>query len=221
VREALRESFGYYRADSAAECDPDYGWRDGPGKCVRQSPASAAADLVRTEIAVRDIESRIWASPNEILCAFDRSGKALVVSRGTSRSVTPTEEQRAILREKGAGGTVTHNHPDRGGSFSYSDLGFACQYKIRELRAVDRDYRYSIKRSDGENFAPEHLRGIKSKFDAAKAEAMVAWRRAAVTGEAEKRALNQSLTHGIWAGISKELELDYRREPQGGKRAAE
>lgn len=93
-----------------------------------------------------DAEQVIRSMPDEHAIVVTAQGEAYHV-RGATAAVDPA----VVGKKKLKGATVTHNHPDYagepGGSFSDDDVMFFFTYALAELRAVDSEYRYSMRMS--------------------------------------------------------------------------
>lgn len=89
------------------------------------------------ESKIREIESKVLAHmlTREAAYIFDPKGKSILQKSATSEK--PYEirwEDDEIAKMKDA--TFTHNHPLTGGSFSESDVIFAAQANLAEIRAI-------------------------------------------------------------------------------------
>lgn len=79
---------------------------------------------------------------------IDGDGNILVDKLGEKHSVAFNK----VEREKMPGTILTHNHPS-GGGFSGADLEFAVSNQLKEIRAVGKNYKHSLR------FKPENIPG--------------------------------------------------------------
>ena len=216
---------GIRRTDSQAECDPDHGWKDGPGKCVRSkkpTPAEQILQKAKTREWIRQRrasmqpvidreEQRIANLPHEETLLLGLRGAGIRL-RGDSSSVKldlSLEQRKALV-----GGVATHNHPS-GCAFSLGDFRTACRLGLSEVRAVTADHVHILRRKDGK--AGFDLQDLKQK------EAFIETQlRAGSATAAGLHALGNSpavaqvkrdMFHGAWVRIGKQFpDLEYRRE---------
>jgi hypothetical protein len=89
------------------------------------------------EKEIREVESRILAHIHfrESGYVFDASGKRIMekdADEKTPYELHWSDDEMAKMKDT----TLTHNHPATGGSFSASDVVFAGQADLAEIRAV-------------------------------------------------------------------------------------
>ena len=92
---------------------------------------------------MNNFERNIRTAQYEIGGLFDKEGKVLFIADGTNKEITFTPKQKEILFS-GKGSVFTHNHPP-GGSFSWPDIYTSCRGELNEVRAVGKEYNYSLK----------------------------------------------------------------------------
>ena len=119
--------------------------------CVPQSKKCRQ----NVEGLVEKIEDKIKSLDYERVVVVTSNGKIPLVKGGGRSEVGFTEDEFKLFK----GNIVTHNHPNlgwrqndpraKGLSFSPADLQAACVGEVRELRAVTRDYRHSLKPPPG------------------------------------------------------------------------
>lgn len=102
-------------------------------------------DIHRLEQKLNEYEDSIAGQDFESAYVVDQKGEVYRLD-GESDTV-----DISLMEDKLEGSLVTHNHPDTdgeiGGSFSKDDILAYFAYKMKELRAVDSQYRYSFKSS--------------------------------------------------------------------------
>jgi hypothetical protein len=119
-----------------------------------------------------EVERRIEGEPVEWGYVFDASGAQVVRRRGTRTTISFAGAER-LLKDA----LVIHNHPVRPGdlietlTFSESDLRFAVEYDVAELRAVVPGWRFGLRRPpDGwpfdEQVMLDEYRRVKPQVDA-------------------------------------------------------
>jgi len=122
------------------------------------------------EQTLRDTESRIQHEAIEHSCVFDQYGNLLEEVTGDEGSVSPSSRYMNMINAR-----ATHNHPDiivngmsfPAGGFSWEDLWQFAQYRgLKELRAIDSERHYSLKRvgqigvADGKRMAEAYRKAI-------------------------------------------------------------
>ena len=120
---------------------------------IRQLPAGDGTSKALTK-AVADVEKDIRMNKSfEIGVVLDTDGSIIIDKRGKARSVSFTEDEVKLMKDK----IMTHNHPigwkaapnsmgHIGSSFSDNDLISAVYADLLEIRAVTPLYTFSMKR---------------------------------------------------------------------------
>lgn len=85
-------------------------------------------------------EDSIRNNHTETGALFDDHGNKLFNIKGDAHTLHLTDEQRKLLE----GNILTHNHPTGNMTFSDNDIKFALEYKLKEMRAVTRDYDFVL-----------------------------------------------------------------------------
>ncbi|MGV8164636.1 MAG: hypothetical protein ACLKAK_07250 [Alkaliphilus sp.] len=156
---------------------------------------------------LRQKETEIAQLEYERAYAFDRQGKALLTKDGSRNEIAFTLDERRLIAGKDV--VLTHNHPDKGGSFSLPDILFSSVNDLGEMRAVGKKYVHSMKRplagwADVEEFKREYT--IAS--NAVRADLIKKINAGKMTiGEAEREH-----HHLAWMRVKKVLNLNYKRE---------
>ena len=116
------------------------GSRAGGGGLARgETEAGYSAALSRS---VLKAESEIKNQTNETVVIFNDDGSVAFRKDGTRMGVT-------YDGRKSTDKVMTHNHPGPDAPFSSSDLRDAVKFNQKEVRAVSRNYTYSMKRPQG------------------------------------------------------------------------
>ncbi|MDX2271667.1 MAG: hypothetical protein NW237_06920 [Cyanobacteriota bacterium] len=122
----------------------------------------------------------------------DADGTVVLTKDGEALSVDFTYEEMQLIRGK----VFTHNHP-KGGSFSREDINFLLTVYPSEMRAVSRDYRYSMKLPDNPIDAFFEIRKI---FDRVKESVRLELVERVRSGESTLIAAEQQFMH-LLAGL--------------------
>ncbi len=119
---------------------------------VRMGGASRSGGLTRGETeagysaalsrSVLKAESEIKNQTNETVIIFNDDGSVIFRKDGTRMGVT-------YDGRKSTDKVMTHNHPGPDTPFSSSDLRDAVKFNQKEIRAISRNYTYSMKRPQG------------------------------------------------------------------------
>ena len=104
-----------------------------------ETEAGYSAALSRS---VLKAESEIKNQTNETVVIFNDDGSVAFRKDGTRMGVT-------YDGRKSTDKVMTHNHPGPDAPFSSSDLRDAVKFNQKEVRAVSRNYTYSMKRPQG------------------------------------------------------------------------
>lgn len=116
------------------------GSRAGSGGLARgETEAGYSAALSRS---VLKAEGEIKNQTNETVVIFNDDGSVAFRKDGTRMGVT-------YDGRKSTDKVMTHNHPGPDAPFSSSDLRDAVKFNQKEVRAVSRNYTYSMKRPQG------------------------------------------------------------------------
>jgi hypothetical protein len=113
-------------------------------------------DLIK---ALNKVEKEIIKLDEEHSYVFDKNGKEVL--KKTSKSKIDVRYVDSEV-EKMEGCILTHNHPGYkeykddtykyGITFSRQDFLLACRGKLKEIRCVSGEYKYSFSKEDGSNF---------------------------------------------------------------------
>lgn len=123
-----------------------------PNSSIDDVMAQTIEDNVKTVFktlkqGIDEISTLIRSNSKEHLYIFDTDGKVLYkIDGGRYSSITPNE-----VDANSAGKISLHNH-GMNASFSDGDIHAACETNLKKIHLVNRRYRYSMERSNGENF---------------------------------------------------------------------
>jgi len=92
------------------------------------------------EAAVRAKEDTIVHLDHEKCFVFDSSGEVVFQKGGEENRIVFTKEEAAKFRNR----VFTHNHPG-GASFSWADINTLWKAKLKEIRAVTKEFLYRMK----------------------------------------------------------------------------
>ena len=115
------------------------GMGSGGGIARGETEAGYSAAMARS---VLKAESEIKGEKNEHVVIFNDDGSVSFTKEGTRGGVT-------YDGRKSTDKVMTHNHPGPDAPFSSSDLRDAVKFNQKEVRAVSRNYTYSMKRPKG------------------------------------------------------------------------
>ena len=229
VQEVMKIFFNPHRKDSKAECDPDHGWKDGPGKCVRakaivevKRPSLSPAERERFRFyrslqqqQIDEEENRIAGLPHEEAMILSPGGKVARFAGDKQRIhlVLPQEERKIFEM-----GVVTHNHPS-GGSFSPADFKTLCNMRLHEIRAVTADHTHIIRRSPSASdlsFHPqdadERVQLFSGSYTNLLKRSTLSYRSGKVSLEEANHQLREG-RHKIWQKIAERYDdMEYIRE---------
>jgi hypothetical protein len=141
-----------------------------------------------------EVERRIVDQPVEWGYVFDPAGQQIGRKRGGRTTLSLAEFGRNTLKHV----TVIHNHPVGPGdlveglTFSESDLRFAVEYDVAELRAVVPGWRFSLRRPPldcpyDEQVMSEEYRRVKRMVDADLSAAVAEGRMTYAVKDAQER----------------------------------
>jgi hypothetical protein len=120
-------------------------------------------------------EDMISQQKYETAIVLDASGKTILMKDGNENSVKFTDGEV----ENMAGKTMTHNHPS-GSPFSLDDYDLFFAAKVKEMRAVGKEYVYILKAPEGFDYSGHNM----FKYDIGKAQFRV--------------KMNMSIPEGDW-----------------------
>jgi NAD+--asparagine ADP-ribosyltransferase len=113
------------------------------------------------ENVIKNKEIGIKDRKTEKAYIFDNEGKVVFEKSGNKTGVKFTTDELSKMK----GNVLTHNHPN-GTSFSSEDIKVACDWNLKEVRAVGNNNIYAMKMKDGSNFNTELWdKKISSEFD--------------------------------------------------------
>lgn len=115
------------------------GMGGGSGIARGETEAGYSATMARS---VLKAENEIKGEKNEHAILFNDDGSIAFQKEGTGHGVT-FNGKRATDK------VMTHNHPGPDAPFSSSDLRDAVKFNMKEMRAVSRNYTFSVKRPKG------------------------------------------------------------------------
>lgn len=155
-------------------------------------------------------EKKIVSQKYETSIAFDDDGTEIFRKDGNSGSVDFTNEE--ILRMRGK--TVTHNHPNDS-PFSAKDLRFFAFNRLKEIRAVGKDYTYTISGSVNSARFPEFTKAV-SAAQGANTRAIREWYRlqkqkGVLPDDIAINKMEWEIIHEGTVGLARRFGLSYRR----------
>lgn len=154
--------------------------------------------------ALKSVENEIRNQDFETAAVFDKNGKMLFRKDGGKDYVSFTDEEVTLMK----GAIVTHNHPS-GGSFSREDGIMLANGKLREIRAVGKEWEHSLKMPPGDNTRGSMVDVTVQDYDSrVKAEFWTQIREWKITPEQASR----EHWHEVWTRSSKELGFIYERK---------
>jgi len=174
---------------------------------------------------VRAKEEQIKFNHFESAFAVDEAGKALMDKAGEQFHVGFTLEERERLRA-GLGVTFTHPHPRgwgyaegsplrSGSSFSDTDVRFACQTELAEMRVVTPKHRYFM-RPPAQGWSLGYWDALLKPSDAQhEADVHRYFRLLLARKQATAEEAGTETAHEIWTRIAAEWGLAYGREQEG------
>lgn len=204
----------------------DYGWDYAPGASVAEqlrpvveaklkSLPQSLADALKADVggklqsplerALAEVEQsfREARSTREISAVLDDGGAILARAEGDTKSV-PVDPAQA------RGKTVTHWHPALT-SFSPGDIRTACLLSVREMRAADAQYAYSMKPPATGWDAAFWETTARPAFEAAEAEMFgIFWDRL-LSGEIDQAEMERELYHAVWTAVAGKTGMIYGR----------
>jgi len=154
-----------------------------------------------------DIEERsLLDLATEKAMVLDRDGSVLI-ERSDNNPLQVGFSTEEVRRFEGK--VFTHNHP-LNGSFSLADGQFAVRANLGEIRAVDGQYRYSLKPSaEGWRLSAEQLAELHR---AASTTAMMEFLPRIRSGKMKLAEAEEQLADKVWRNIAKSAGWRYRRE---------
>lgn len=176
-----------------------FGHAGRPGLVGGSAPSKLSSRL-------NEIEKNISNHSTEHTYVFDKRGNSLIENRiGDEFSVGFSKEEVAKFN----GAILTHNHPDNS-PISLGDIVFLQEHNLQELRAVTKDYIYSISsndkmvkadlgklRQDHSDFRIGILDNFIDKID---------------SGNMSKQEANIELKHFVIEKICDRYKINYGRE---------
>ena len=129
-------SRGYSAAEGRAQKNDGY----------RIASASSSYSDSKLRAAEKDLAARPGVV--EHLYALDKDGKIMFEQAGEAHMVKMTKEQNSNLVSQNGSAVITHNHPS-GKSFSIVDVIAMLGGNLAEIRAVGREWTYSMSDPDG------------------------------------------------------------------------
>ncbi len=154
--------------------------------------------------ALAGAEQKLAGEAIETLRVFDLQGNPVLTISGESAGISMTDEQVAACK----GMIVTHNHP-MGTSFSDLDVKLLLDSGAREIRAVGREFVYSLSVPEPTSFddvAPAIVHVLRRLVDADTI--------ACNTLGADMEELVTTRWHRVWEQIAEMKGWTYRREKQ-------
>lgn len=145
----------------------------------------------------------------ESCAAFDETGK-MVFNKDGEKSRVGFNDAEEVLCE----GTVfTHNHPI-GHSFSDSDIKWACQSEMREMRVITKHgEKYHMRLKSGRNFNWDMwLNLIGLAYQEANFRVREDFMNAMYNNEMTIQQCNDAHWHSVWSLVAENCsELEYKR----------
>ena len=155
--------------------------------------------------AVIEYEDSIRNQPIEHGAFFDSTGLLITSTLGDDSSLSFSNDD--LL--KSLGSYFTHNHP-QGGTFSKRDIETAISMNLREIRAVTRNFRYSMQFNE----VIIDNKKLQKAIDDSVLKANDIVSDMIKTDKLNPVYANDELNHQIWVLVARELKLKlkYTRE---------
>lgn len=171
---------------------------------IEKAAKQAAKPSLRDRL---DIEERsLLGLTTEKAIVLDRDGSVLI-ERSDNDPLQVGFSAEEVRRFEGK--LFTHNHP-LNGSFSLADGQFAVRANLGEIRAVDGQYRYSLKPSAGGwKLSAEQLADLHR---ATSTTAMMEFLPRIRSGKMSLNEAEELLADKVWRDIAKSAGWHYRRE---------
>ena len=172
-----------------------------------QKPDSRTKDDMNqdTQETLGKFERRRRKNKIEFGIIIDREGNVIAQVKGNKHSVSFNVSDL----KKASGGIVSHNHPN-GSSFSIEDVLILLKYKLAELRAIGKEYRYSIKATRG--LSREEVANLIVDYNEKKTIADIAMDTYNITTLDQMRRLWIYETNKIWVELAEKYAMIYTRE---------
>jgi hypothetical protein len=161
-------------------------------------------DLSPLEAALLDKENEIKDRKTEKAYILDALGNTIFSKVGNKNSVGFTSAEASLFKDN----ILTHNHPGSPSSFSDADIRAALRNNLKEVRAVDGVYRYSMK--PGKKWIG--IDTLNYKYKSALKEMKGIYTRLTKDGIISYTHANSNIQHSIWKRVSYETGLIYKRE---------
>ena len=153
----------------------------------------------------KELEIKARATEKAILLNEDG---AILLEKGGTKSQVGFKQSEL---DKMYGQILTHNHPN-GSSFSPMDLSTAGHVNLKEIRAVGKEYRYSMKPPEGhETFTSEMVADIESQFKIEKDKLYGKYYGRVMNNEMTSKDAWMEHSHEIWNSIANSRGFLYSR----------
>ncbi len=203
----------------------DYGWDYAPGATVAEQLRTKLealrktlpgrlkedfmADMARAPLlsALAKIESDIVNASVETTVVMNAGGKELLRKTGDANSVGFTQSELATLQDT----VVTHNHPVIS-SFSTEDMDTMIKHGLQTLRAVDKQWVYTLERANPALTAQEKANLLALVQDL-EAQGWGDYLARLMRGEITELEFNENFYHWIWSMLEQKTHLlTYQRQ---------
>jgi SPP1 gp7 family putative phage head morphogenesis protein len=175
-------------------------------KVTTKKIPKSTLELSNVESTVQNYEKDLIKLKKEKAMSFDKNGNIIFEKNGEKAQVAFTKDELEKIR----GSIFTHNHPG-GGSFSDSDLKFACNLNLQEVRAAGKNGVYMARMKDGSQFPSKLSSTIQNKFNASNKkifdESMIKINK----GELTQNKYLKYKWHWVWEDVFKDMpEIEYK-----------
>lgn len=177
------------------------------GVDLRAAVVGAAGTTDLLSAALAKVEAEIGGQPKEVMVALDGQGREVLRILGSEDRIPSDPANQGLLQ----GNTVTHGHPVIT-AFSMNDLKFAVAAQLRELRAVDALYTYSIM-PPPEGWAKQGAE-ILTTAEAIEAAVWGEMTTELMAGRIDESTFNRELYHRIWTRLAAQGAISYTRTPR-------
>ena len=202
-----------------------------PKPAPKAAPKPTPKPAPKPVETIAKAETKIVGQKNETAVVFDKNGNEVFRKTGTSNAVEFTASEAERMR----GSTLTHNHPPVSSKesravihnlpLSGADGVLMANQKMAEVRAVTRDFTFSIKPKPGGlpidakklNAAWRRRENVHFRKETSRLSELV--RKGDITRhQANERGFlyEQESQHKAWLDIADKHGVEYKREARDG-----
>jgi hypothetical protein len=171
---------------------------------AREDPERLRSELLR-------IERELVPLPYERAVVLRGDGAQVLAKDGDADAVTFTRAEQRRMRDR----ILTHNHPPgpgRSQSFSPGDIRFAARVRLREIRVVTRQSRYSMRPTEGGWILHYYDQGIAPLVTRHDHDVELELQHLIDQGIITAAEASDHHWHQVWTRVANETGLGYRRD---------